>query len=329
MNIFRHFFSSQQESNFTEWSLISAGYNGHGQLGRGGDEKIPKPVENLPKKNLFCISTGSYHSVALYKDGSVFGWGNNEGGCLGFQKEVVEVKFPLKINSLPKIIDVKCGSAFTLFLTIKKKVIISSEFNKNDIFEEITICEPAVALFGFCDPWIVGESGVIYWYDYKKTKQIEKFGPFSFGIPKQIVSIYRSVLLLTTSGQTYGMSLKKLRPNSFDENSKVVCDNEEYFSPINSLRDVKIRKITGSMSHFLALSEDNKVFAWGWNDYGQLGVGDEEHRYNGFCISTASGDAKIVDIVDMIRSGNGTHPKNEKFHVSPIVRREIPLKIFD
>ncbi|OHS97568.1 hypothetical protein TRFO_36171 [Tritrichomonas foetus] len=137
-------------SSHTEWSLISAGDNYYGQLGRGGDEEIPNPVENLPKKNLSCISTGYYHSVALYKDGSVFGWGDNYNGCLGFPEEVEKVEFPTKINGL----------------------------------------------------------------------------------------------LLTKKGETYGMSLKKLRPDDFVKDSKVVCESEDYFSLIESLRDVKIIKIS-------------------------------------------------------------------------------------
>ncbi|OHS97572.1 hypothetical protein TRFO_36181 [Tritrichomonas foetus] len=197
------FFTIVKMANLTECSLISAGYT---CLGREGDEEVPKPVENLPTNNLACISTGLSHSVALSKDGSVFGWGSNLDGCLGFPEEVNRVKFPTKINGLPKIIDVKCGCGFTLFLTKEKEVLIASKYNKEKNLKEINIYESAVALFGFWEPWIVGESGTIYWYDYRETKGIEKFGPFPFGIPKQIVSIKHSVLLLTTSGETYGMS---------------------------------------------------------------------------------------------------------------------------
>ncbi|OHS93380.1 hypothetical protein TRFO_40301 [Tritrichomonas foetus] len=275
--------------------IVSAGGEHHSELGRG-EYYIPLPIDKLPTKNLSCISTGCAHSVALYKDGSVFGWGYNYNGCLGFPEEVEDVKFPTKINGLPKIIDVKCGFRFTLFLTEEKKVLIASTYNEKGLFEEITIREPTVALFGIYDPWIVGESGTIYWHDYEKTKRIKQFGPFPFGIPKQIVSIEHSALLLTKKGETYGMSMKKLRPNDFDQDPDFVFSNENMFSLIESLRDVKIIKISGFGYQFLALSEDNKVFAWGNNKYGQLAVGDKKDRYDSFVLSTVSGDAKIVDI---------------------------------
>ncbi|OHT16979.1 hypothetical protein TRFO_41405 [Tritrichomonas foetus] len=284
-----------------EMQIISAGT---GALGR--DENHRQPFVRIPTKNLSCISTGCFHSVALFKRGDVYGWGFNSNGILGFPEEIENVKYPQEIlimygddlcQPIPKIIDVKSGRDFILFLTKEKKVLISSSNESTDfLFEEIKICEPAVALFGFWDPWIVGESGTVYWYDFKKTNRIEKFGPFPFGIPKQIVSIKHSVLLLTTKGETYGMSMKELRPRNFKRDYYVVCDNEDNFSLIESLRDVKIIKISGSIKHFLALSEENKVFAWGENDFGQLGVGDKNDRDDGFVLSTDSGEAKIVDI---------------------------------
>ncbi|OHS99580.1 hypothetical protein TRFO_33953 [Tritrichomonas foetus] len=296
-------------SHIIKWQLISAGDNDSGQHGREGDEEIPAPIEKLSIQNISCISTGDYHTVALYKDGSAFGWGSNFKGCLGFPIDVEKVTIPTKINGLPNIIiDVKCGSDFTLFLTdekyfkwkiwkqFQKKVFIASYTNKYKIFEEIKIGEPAVALFGFFDPWIVGESGTIYWYDFRETKKIKKFGPFPFGIPKQILSNRYTVILISSTGETYGMSMKKLRPDVDEYFEQIVCESEDCFSPIESLHDVKIKKIAGISCHFLALSEDNKVFAWGSNSYGQLGVDKEADVSDGFVHSTVYGNAKIVDI---------------------------------
>ncbi|OHT06153.1 hypothetical protein TRFO_25954 [Tritrichomonas foetus] len=276
--------------------IISAGSNEDGQLGRGGDSKTPAQVENLRTDQIICVSTGFSHSVVLYKDGCVFGWGDNGKGKLGFPRKNIKVQIPTKINGLPKIIDVKCGYYITLFLTVEKKVLIASNFNKISLFEEIKIGELAVALFGFWDPWIVGESGTIYWYDFKESKRIEKFGPFSFGFPKQILSIKHSAILISSSGDAFGMSMKKLRPKDFGKDSKVVCENDDGFSRIESLRDINIKKISGTWYHLIALSEGNKVFAWGWNGKNQLGLGDIKPRYDGFVRSAAFGKAKIVDI---------------------------------
>ncbi|OHT00182.1 hypothetical protein TRFO_33212 [Tritrichomonas foetus] len=280
-------------SHLKNWKLLVTGYYLDSQLGE--NHSIPTPVENLDQTSIKCISIGDSFCVALYKDGSVLGWGKTFKGCFGFPREIEEVSIPTKINGLPKIIDVKCGSFFTLFLTEEKTVLIASRENKHNIFEKIKIEEPAVALFGFQDPWIVGESGTVYFYDYEETQKIKKFGPFPGGVPKQIISICFSAILITSSGDALGMSMKKFRPRYF-EDTQVVCKNADNFSQIKSLRGVKIKKISGNFEHYFALSEDNNVFVWGGNCNGELGLGDMKDRCSGFVPLITLGNSKVVDI---------------------------------
>jgi alpha-tubulin suppressor-like RCC1 family protein len=42
--------------------------------------------------------------------------------------------------------------------------------------------------------------------------------------------------------------------------------------------DIKIRSIAVGFAHNLALAEDGRVFAWGSNNMGQLGLGDSKDR---------------------------------------------------
>ena len=39
-----------------------------------------------------------------------------------------------------------------------------------------------------------------------------------------------------------------------------------------------VKILAAGVSHSVAVTEDNQIFAWGQNDYGQLGVGDTENR---------------------------------------------------
>jgi hypothetical protein len=64
------------------------GYNYEGELGNGtnsttGCECIPLPGSVVGLASTQAISAGSYQSLALLKDGSVMGWGENEYGQLG------------------------------------------------------------------------------------------------------------------------------------------------------------------------------------------------------------------------------------------------------
>ncbi|OHT00366.1 hypothetical protein TRFO_33019 [Tritrichomonas foetus] len=283
--------------------IISSGYNENGELGRECDSgkpygKVPGTVEGLEMESISIISTGNSFSVALLNDGSILGWGDNKNGSLGFPKNIKKVKLPTKIPGLPKIIDVKCGNNFILFLTEDWKVLISSSENKNSLFDEIDIGEPAVAVFGYLNPWICGKSGSIIWYDHIETKTIQKYGPYPFGIPKQLVSIGEIVVLVTSSGEALIMSLKKLRPWTFHNNSTAFAGNDENFVPIESLQGVKIKKIAGHVTQMLVLSEDQRVFVFGNNGFGKLGLDPVEYTdtSNEFIELAFSRDLKIVDI---------------------------------
>ncbi|VDM68594.1 unnamed protein product [Strongylus vulgaris] len=49
--------------------------------------------------------------------------------------------------------------------------------------------------------------------------------------------------------------------------------------PVEDLpKKIVIKKIAVSCTHTMMLSFDNEVFAWGWNNYGQLGLGDTAER---------------------------------------------------
>ncbi|OHT13876.1 hypothetical protein TRFO_15901 [Tritrichomonas foetus] len=294
-----HFLSNSSESSTTQNLIMfyTAGTNESGELGREGDKIIPAPVKGLKKSLLECISVGDSHCLALCKDGSVLGWGGNGKSVLGFPKGVNVVKVPTTIPGLPKIIDLKAGDGFSLFLTQEGKVIITS-YNNTNLFDEINIGEPAVALFGFSDPWIVGKSGAVYWYDFEneKNKIVKKFGTFPGGIPRQIHSIIQSAVLITSSGQALGMSMQKLRPDDFFNPIGVVNKNTDNFSPIESLRNVKIKKIVGIENHFIALSEDNKVYVWGRNRNGELGIPRSTNTKTDFVESTFHGGSQIIDI---------------------------------
>ena len=43
-------------------------------------------------------------------------------------------------------------------------------------------------------------------------------------------------------------------------------------------KEARISQIAAGCGHSMALTPSGQVFCWGWNKYGQLGVGDLEYR---------------------------------------------------
>ncbi len=69
------------QANGSVWAW---GDNRKGQLGDGTDVNRPAPVQVLkPGSGVIQIAAGKFFSLALKKDGSVWGWGDNQWGQLG------------------------------------------------------------------------------------------------------------------------------------------------------------------------------------------------------------------------------------------------------
>ncbi|XP_071455632.1 probable E3 ubiquitin-protein ligase HERC4 [Hetaerina americana] len=102
--------------------LYSWGSNTYGQLGIGTvGEDVSKPqlVKSLAGIPLAFIACGGFHSFAVSKSGTVFGWGKNAFGQLGLSDCGVNKSFPSQLKTL-RTVGVKyisCGDDFSVFLT--------------------------------------------------------------------------------------------------------------------------------------------------------------------------------------------------------------------
>ena len=91
------------------------GDNGRGQLGLGTEEKIaiiPTKIEVLNQK-VKDVKAGAAHCLALQKDGTVLGWGDNLNGQLG--KGPLKITRPTQIKGLgEKVVQISTGDFHSL-----------------------------------------------------------------------------------------------------------------------------------------------------------------------------------------------------------------------
>ena len=110
----------------SDGSIFSWGYNYYGQLGDGTTTSRLSPVSVnmsgvLNGKNIIQVSTGTYHTIALSSDGSIFAWGFNENGELGdgtntSRSSPASVKIG-GVSSGKKITYVKAGDYYAIALS--------------------------------------------------------------------------------------------------------------------------------------------------------------------------------------------------------------------
>jgi len=70
------------------------GDNRYGQLGNGATNNSTTPVQVCDLTNVKKIAAGAYHNIALKEDGSVWAWGLNCDGQLGFGTKISQTKGP-------------------------------------------------------------------------------------------------------------------------------------------------------------------------------------------------------------------------------------------
>lgn len=70
----------------TKQKILSAGSNTFGCLCHPWEDNstLPSSIIGLHRSSIISFSTGSFHGAAVNDDGSVFGWGYNEDGQIGF-----------------------------------------------------------------------------------------------------------------------------------------------------------------------------------------------------------------------------------------------------
>ncbi|HET6382600.1 MAG TPA: hypothetical protein VFJ58_04340 [Armatimonadota bacterium] len=98
----------------TDGSVWAWGYNGYGELGNGSTLfNITVPVEVSGLSSVTAVTGGTYHSLALKSDGTVWAWGNNQSGQLG-NGTTTNSSIPVEVSGLSGVTAIAAGGAFSL-----------------------------------------------------------------------------------------------------------------------------------------------------------------------------------------------------------------------
>jgi RCC1 and BTB domain-containing protein len=112
---FQHILALSEKGEIFSW-----GGNRWGQLGNGSntDNHRPENIKHLKNKFMVEICCGSYHSMALTKQGILYAWGKNDDGQIGHGCHD-DLRRPVKVIGFEteKVISISCGENHSLALT--------------------------------------------------------------------------------------------------------------------------------------------------------------------------------------------------------------------
>ena len=253
-----------------------------GQLGMGEDldmQLTPLKHPKLAKLGITKISAGGMHTLALSEGGHIYSWGCNDEKALGHAAEEFDVG----------CVDTKIQEK-TLFMDIASGDSISAGISRQ----------------GTLFAWgTFRDSKGVMGYDAKtEIREIPSVvEPLSHLTFKRIFSGSNHLLAITTDNVAYAWGCGEqgqLGRKVLERHKMLSLRPRIIFPPTRKTSDgspcVFVKFSCGSY-HTLGLTNDGTLYSWGLNNYGQLGLGDNEDRVAPELIPTEAFDnLKIVDL---------------------------------
>lgn len=222
------------KSDGTVWAW---GSNLYGGLGNGTTNSTTEPIQTLLLTDITAIAAGGWHSSALKKDSTVWTWGWNTDGQIG-DGTTTDRSIPNKVNGLTGIKQIAAGTYHMLAL-------------KSD--------------------------GTVWAWGDNVSGQIGDSTITDRTTPVKVMGLNNVVRI--SAGRFFSLAIKS--------DGTVWTWGENLYGQLgngnttNSWVPVQVSGLTGIISaaaatgafHCIAIKDDNTLWAWGRNTYGNLGDG--------------------------------------------------------
>ena len=242
----------------TTGAVLAWGWNKHGQVGNGSTGGIVKsPAQVLTAA--IDIGAGHYSSFAVKADGTVWGWGQNTSGQIGSGTTALRVRTPRRIEGLDgvSIVDVAGGRNHAIALTA---------------------------------------GGTVYAWGSNQYGQLGN-GTWQNSSTPVLVSSLTGVVGIF-AGRDHNLAVRSDGSvwswgyNGHGELGDGTSTNRN--APVRVVRLNgsalgKIVQVGAGANHSLALRSDGTLWAWGRNNFGQLGEGTFSTRRRAVQVSGLSG----------------------------------------
>ncbi|WP_445342387.1 RCC1 domain-containing protein [Bifidobacterium sp. ESL0827] len=243
------------------------GNNQYGQLGQDPDKtptqktpaRVPLPDGVAAGFTYTQVAAGGAHVLAIGSDQTVYAWGANDHGQLGDNTTGHSKPQPVRgTDGQPfKAVQVSAGAYDSAAIDPQGRVYTwGSEGNNR------------------------------YIYSTSKPTPTLARDPDGSGQGLQAVQVavkWGFIMALGTDGSVYTWGYNNYGQlgngqSTGDGNATYAADPARVPDPKDASKTFKAAQISAGGFHALAISQDGTAWAWGYNDYGQLGDGTEISR---------------------------------------------------
>lgn len=225
--------------------VYSWGWGDFGRLGHGNysDLFTPQPIKALDGLQIRQIACGDSHCLAVTMEGEVQSWGRNQNGQLGLGT-TEDCPVPQKIEAFQGI--------------FVKMVAAGAEHTA-----------------------AVTEDGELYGWGWGRYGNLGLGDRMDRLVPQKVSAIEGEKMILVACGWRHTISVSStgaLYTYGWSKYGQLGHGDFEvdHLIPhkLNALSKSFISQISGGWRHTMALTDDGKLYGWGWNKFGQVGVGD-------------------------------------------------------
>lgn len=251
------------------------GYNHHGQLGNGTVQSSYIP-EKINLTDVIDVAAGDYFSMALKKDGSIWAWGYNDRGQLA-QDNKIESLTPVPVkgvngNKLPKVTKI-AASRYSWIALLETGEVVGCGANTQALLGDGTTTDRLLP---------------VYMLDHNGASNVKEVKDISIG---QCES-----LILKEDGTLWSVG--------HNCNGGMGVGNTTAYAKIRQVQDTtgagvlnNIIQISSGGWYSLALDANGNVWAFGRNDYGQLGINNTTKQTRPQKVVGVNGTGYLSDIV--------------------------------
>jgi len=228
--------------------IWSWGWGDFGRLGHGNptDLFIPKQVSSLCDVKIKMVACGDSHTMVVTGDGSVFSFGRNQNGQLGLGSKI-DSMLPTQIMDLKdhQVESIACGAEHTVACTSKGKT--------------------------FAWGWgLYGNLGLGDNEDRLHPSEVQSLTASNTFI-QTVACGWRHSCAVTDKGELYTFGWSKYGQLGHGDNEIAATPKR-----VAALEGRTVVNVSGGWRHTMTSDSEGKVYACGWNQYGQVGNGNNE-----------------------------------------------------
>ena len=246
---------------------------------------VPVQVKNDNLTNIVAVSAGANHTVALRQDGTVWAWGKNNYGQLGNtytnDSWIAPVRVRDKDNKgIDNIVAIATGQNHNLALRSDGSVYSWGLNADGQLGDGTEINRSAVVKLNFASVTAIGTG---LWHSFAVTNEGDLYG-WGLNSSKQLgfssSSIKQPVLLdnmpysvSVSGGEDFSILKSSTGWWSFGNNGYQQLGIVTNGTVPPTLISINATQVACGSHHGVGISPETIAYAWGRNNYGQLGRG--------------------------------------------------------